>query len=98
MHILYEPPRKARGVTEADSKLQSSSCLQSSLEENTAGTKTESGAATVKVKGAEGERETLYLERSGNSQRAHRATYTMVESKWEVPSVLGFALWMKLQG
>lgn len=98
MHILYEPPRKARGVTEADSKSQSSSCLQSSLEENTAGTIAESGAATVKVKGVGGEREKFYLERSEHSQRVHIATYTMVESKWEVPSVLGFALWMELQG
>ena len=98
MHILYEPPRKARGVAEADSKSQSSSCLQSSLEENTAGTIAESGAATVKVKGVRGEREKFYLERSEHSQRVHIATYTMVESKWEVPSVLGFALWMELQG
>lgn len=94
---MYEPPRKARGVTEADSKSQSSSCLHSSLEENTAGTMTESGAATVKVKGR-AEREKFYLERSENSQQAHIATYTMMESKWEVPSVLGFALWMELQG
>ena len=100
------PPGKTRGATEAEGKSLSLTCLQTSPEENAAGTIIESGAGysqgqrrggREREREREGARQEFYLEGSRNSQPPQIATYTMVEQVGNSRLHWGFALLMEIQ-
>ena len=99
-------PGKTRGATEAEGKSLSLRCLQTTPEENMAGTMIESeagysrgqrGGGREREIEREGERQGFYLEGSRNSQPPQIATYTMVEQVGNSSLHWGFALSMEIQ-